>query len=187
MFLFGQVDQVNWINVLLDFKTNFLNWLLLVSLMWWACAKYLPPLFSDRRKAIEAQLSMAAQAKESARQLLDQTNRKISAADNDVNAIVLEARETAEQLRLRLENQTKDDLADLRRKFDTAAANERQMAISSTRAMAVKVALKLTEVALTANLTASTKSKLLNQFVEQLDQISSKENLASCQELEKIH
>jgi F0F1-type ATP synthase membrane subunit b/b' len=181
------VEQVNWIGQLLDFRTNFINWILLVGLLWWAGQKLLPPVFEGRKRLIDSQFSDAAEAKALAAQLLVDHQRKTAQADKAVEEIVVEARQTAEQLRIKLEEQTKQDLEDLKKNFEAACANERQLAISQMREIAVKTALELVRVNLSKSLSEGSKTQLLNQFIEQLDQIGHNEDFAPRQQFEKIH
>jgi F-type H+-transporting ATPase subunit b len=185
MFLFA-VEEGNLIGQLLDFRSNFINWVLLVILVWWMCQKFLPPLFESRKKQIDALITDAAEAKQAAAQLLIDNQRKTAEAEKAADAIVNEARQTAEQLRIKLEEQTKRDLEDLKKNFEAACANERQLAISEMRAIAVKTALQLVRTGLSKNLSDSAKAQLLTQFIEQLDQKKTNEDFAPRQ-FEKIH
>jgi F-type H+-transporting ATPase subunit b len=187
MFFFAEVDQSSWINSIFDFRSNFINWLLLVGLIWWGCDKYLGAVFVNRQKSIESRLTDAAQAKEAARQLVADHQAMVLKADKDIEAIVTEARESAEKLARRLEEQTRNDIEELRKKIEAASAMERQLAISEMRAIAAKTALRLAEESLSKNLSAASQTQLLNQFVEQLDQISGQEELAPPQQFERIH
>ena len=87
---------------------------------------------------------------------------------------------------IKLEEQTKRDLEDLKKNFEAACANERQLAISEMRAIAVKTALQLVRTGLSKNLSDSAKAQLLTQFIEQLDQKKTNEDFAPRQ-FEKIH
>jgi F-type H+-transporting ATPase subunit b len=185
MFLFA-VEEVNWVGQLLDFRSNFINWILLVGLLWWMCAKYLPPVFDARKKQIDAQINDAAEAKRLAAQLLADNQRKTAGADKAAEAIVKEARQTAEQLRAKLEEQTKQDLQDLKKNFEAACANERQLAISEMRAIAVKTALQLVRSGLSKNMSESAKAQLLTQFIEQLDQKKTDDEDFAPRQYEKI-
>jgi F-type H+-transporting ATPase subunit b len=181
------VESVNWIGELLDFRSNFINWALLVGLLWWMCSKYLPPVFEARKKAIDEQIQEAAQAKKLAAQLVVDNQSKVAQADKDVEAIVVEARQTAEQLRIKLEEQTKRDLEELRKKFETACTNERQLAISQMRAIVVRTAIEIARQSLAQNLSEQSKAQLLTQFIEQLKKNNNQEDYAPSQEFEKIH
>jgi len=181
------VEDVNWIGTLLDFRTNFLNWLLLVGILAWACAKFLPPFFETRRRLIDSQFKDAADAKELAAQLLAQSKHKTAQADNAAQEIIAEAKQAAEQLKAKLEAQAKQDLEDLKKNFEAACANERQLAISQMREIAVKTALQLVQANISNNLSESSKSQLLTQFIEQLDQLASNEASPPSKQFEKIH
>jgi len=187
MFFFAEVDQSSWINSIFDFRSNFINWLVLIGLIWWGCDKYLRAVFANRQKSIESQLSDAAQAKEAARQLVAEHQAMVLKADKDIESIVTEGRRSAEELGRRLEEQSKNDMEELRKKIEAASAMERQLAISEMRAIAANTALRLARNSLSKNLSEASKTQLLNQFVEQLDQISGQEELAPPQQFERIH
>jgi F-type H+-transporting ATPase subunit b len=188
MFLFAaEVEETNVISLLFDPKSNFINWFLLVAIIVWACAKYLPPVFAARKQSIDDQIKSAREAKESAAKVLEEHKAKIADADKEIKQIVLEAKQAAEQMQRQIEEQTKKDMEDLRHKFDASAATERQLAISEMRAIAVKAAVKVAEEALSNALSEKEKAKLLTQFVEQIDQITASEEYAPRSEAQSIH
>jgi len=188
MFLFAaEVEDPNIMNLFLDPKSNFINWLLLVAIVVWACAKYLPSVFAARRQSIDEQINSAREAKESAAKVLAEQKTKIAEADKEIAQIVTEAKQAAEQMQRQIEEQTKKELEDLRHKFEVSAATERQVAISEMRAIAIKAAIKVAEEALSGSLSETEKARLLTQFVEQIDQITANEEYAPLSEAQSIH
>jgi F-type H+-transporting ATPase subunit b len=172
MFLFAELEHSNWVASLLQPQSNLINWLILVALLVWLAGKYLPPIFQVRKAAIESELIAARRAKENAAKALEDQKQKVAAADREVDGILAEAKQIAEQMRLEMDKQTDKDVVEVLKKFDLALANERQMAISETRAIVIRAAIKLAEASLRSAMTEQARDKLLTQFVEQLDNLS---------------
>jgi F-type H+-transporting ATPase subunit b len=183
MFLFAELGDQNFLNVLFDFKSNLLNWLLLVALLGWLYAKYVPPILTARKEAIDSELKAAANAKEAAAKALDEQKEKVAKADLEAERIMVEAKEEAEQLRKHIEGQADKDLTELLKKFESQAAMERRLAISQMREIAVKTALKLAQENMTRAMNEERRGKLLNQFIEQLDMIDG--NLQNSEQLKR--
>jgi F-type H+-transporting ATPase subunit b len=187
MFLFAEVEHFNLINLLLDFRTNFINWLILAGLIWWLCAKALPPVFKARHESIGSLFSEAEKAKALSEELLAQQKARVASGAQEAEQIVKEAKQVAEQMKTQLEAQTKADIEDLRKKFESSAHNEHQAAVSEMRSIAAKVAVKIAEETLTNSLSLGAKAKLLTQFVEQLDQVSGEESLTPPEGARSVH
>lgn len=172
MLFFAEVGDPSFLSLLLDFKSNLLNWLLLVALLGWLYTKYVPPILRARKEQIDADLKAATDAREAAAKALDEQKQKVAKSDLEAERIIVEAKEEAAQLRDHIGSQTDKDLAELLRKFEGQAANERRLAISQMRQIAVKAAITLAEENMTQAMTEEKRSKLLNQFIEQLDIIN---------------
>ena len=54
------IGNENFLTSLLDFRSNLINWLLLLIIIIWAIKKYIPQLIAQRQDAINAELEMAA-------------------------------------------------------------------------------------------------------------------------------
>jgi len=186
MFLFAEADQMNLLQVILDFKSNILNYLLLLGLIGWLCAKYLPPVLASRKESIELALKNAAAAKEESQRFFEEQKIKVANAQTEADQILTEAKQAAEQMRIEMDKQTEVDIANLLKKFEMALANERQSAIAEMRAVAIRAAIKLTEESLRSAMTDEARAKLLTQFVEQLDNISDSEQLLPTGQFERI-
>jgi F-type H+-transporting ATPase subunit b len=187
VFLFANLEHSNWIAVLLAPQSNVINWLVLLVVLACLGAKYLPPTLQARKETIESELQAAAQAREQASKQLEEQKRKVAAADKEADQILVEAKQAAEQMRIEIEKQTESDVAELLKKFEMAMANERQLAISEMRAVAIRAAIKLAEENLRSAMTEEARAKLLTQFVEQLDSISDGQQVSSPEQFERIH
>jgi len=184
VFIFAELQYANWLTILLAPESNLINWLVLVTLLWWLGAKYLPPFLAAKRQAIESELMSASQAKAHAFKLLEEQKQKVANSEQEANRILKEAKETAEQMRLQIDEQARKDVEDLLKKFDAACVNERQLAVSQMRALAIRAAIKLTEENLRSSMNETARAKLLTQFVEQLDNVSGLPEVMRSKQLE---
>jgi F-type H+-transporting ATPase subunit b len=184
MFLFA---DSHWLSVLLAPQSNVINLVVLLVILYWLGAKYLPPVLAARKAAIEADLKAATEAKEKALKQLEEQKQRADLAGKEGEQILVEAKQAAERMRAEIEKQTNRDISDLLKKFESSLANERQSAVSEMRAIAIRAAIKLTEENLRSTMTDEARAKLLTQFVEQLDNISDGEQLIPPGQFERIH
>jgi len=172
MFLFAEVGQENLIASLLDFHSNFLNWLLLVAILFFLIKKYVPPVISQRQLSINSELAAAAKTRQEAEQALVDQKRQIEQASQAVEKIVIEARQTAKQMSEEVRKQTEQDTADLLKKFEMAAQNERQAAVLEMRHIVARAAIQLAEENLQSGLTADNKAKIAQEFMSELSRVN---------------
>jgi len=171
MFILAEVGQENIIASLLDFRSNMVNWILLVILIVWAIKKYVPAFISQRQQAINNELELAANTRKEAEQALAQQKQKIEQATKEAEQIILEAKHAAKQMAEDLKQQTENDISDLRKKFELSAHNERQAAIVEMRNIVAKAAVQLAEENLRSTLTASNKTKIAQEFMGELGKV----------------
>jgi len=156
------------------FANNLFNWLLLVVFLVWLWLRIMPGLFAQRKDNIESALGDAARAKAEGQSFLQTQQNKITNAEKEAEKILVEARQVAEQMKVELKAQTERELADLRVKVDQQIASERRLAITQLRTATAKVAIQLTEAVLPQVVSANTRTKLLSQFLEQVEATSEK-------------
>ena len=173
MFLFAEVGQENLIASLLDFRSNIINWILLVVLITWAIKKFVPAFISQRQEAINNEIELAVKTRQEAEQALTQQKQKIEEAAQEIEKIVLEAKHAAKQMAADLKQQTEKDTIDLVKKFELAAQNERQAAVMEMRNIVAKAAISLAKENLQANLTENSKAKLAQEFMGELSNMAS--------------
>jgi len=176
MFFFAELPTEGF-NIL-DFKNNFINWLLLVGLVVWLWNKYTPPMFQSRKENIENQLREAELARQNAERFLKEQQERVANAEAEAEKILADAKHLAEQLKLQVEEQTTKEIADLKIKLENSIANERQMAVIEMRSAAAKASIELTKQILPGLMTANVKANLLTQFIEELDETTSKDGWA---------
>jgi F-type H+-transporting ATPase subunit b len=185
MFLFADADH-SFLSVLLDFKSNILNWLILVGFIAWLCAKYLPPVLASRKESIETSLKNAKVAKDEAQQFLAEQRTRVANAEKEAQKILEEARAAAEQMKIEIEKQTKKDVTDMLAKFEVAVENERRLAVNDMRAAVVRTAIDLVEAQLNESTSDALKGRLLNQFMEQLETVNGEEKYIARGEAAKV-
>ncbi len=169
------------------FKYNLINWLILLGLLAWAWNKYTPSMFQSRKERIETALAEAAAAKEKGEAFFREQQAKVANVEQESQRMLEEAKQLAAQLEQQMREQTVKEVADLQRKIESQIASERQLAITELRSAAARASIKLTEQILPTLMTAEAKSKLLSQFMEQLDSGSEPGNRLSAGHLESIH
>jgi len=174
MFLFAEVhESFNLVDVIFDWKSNVINWLLLVGFIVYACSKLVPPILENRRKSIEDQLSNARKAKQDAEAYLEEQKKRIADSEKEASKIIDEAKTIAAQLKKDIAEQTARESAELERKIEMALQTERQMLVNEVRTAAVKAAVELSRSYLEQNVSEEDNKRLLTGFMQQLDTISS--------------
>lgn len=166
MLLFAAVDG----NALFAlFANNLINWIMLIVFLCWLIMKYSPPAFNARESSIRSALADAARARAEGETFLEVQKRKIANAETEMDNILAEAVQVAGELRKHLEEETRAEMEHFAGKIEQEIAGERQIAISQLRAAAAAAAISLTESALPAAITDSARARLLDQFLEQLE------------------
>lgn len=179
MFLFAIEEHTAEIGLMDFFNNNAFNWVLLLVFLYWLCAKFIPPILAQRKESIESALANARKSRDEGVKFLEDQKTKVANADKEAEAIVVEARQIADQMKAQLEEQTKRDVQQMLVKFEHAVQNERQMVVMELRAAAVKAAMKLAEAQLETTVTPAVKTRLLNQFIGELDTVAAGERLSA--------
>lgn len=169
------------------FENNLINWIVLIGLLGFAWSKFVPSVLESRKDGIETALKEAAKARQEGEAFLAEQRAKVADADARSAQIIEEARQLAIEMELQMKAQMAADLADMQKKIEVQIAGERQLAITELRAAAARAAIKLTEQMLPSMMNAEAKSKLLSQFMEQLDSNSQQGTKVSAGHLESIH
>jgi len=173
MFFFAEAHhQVGLIDVILDWKTNVINWVLLMAVVVYAINKLVPPILSKRERDINEALTLAERSKQEADELFAQQKAKIEAAKSEASKMVDEAKTVGKQLAAEIAAQTKREVEDLERKMESALATERQVIVNEVRQAAVKAAMQLSRTHLESNVSEADNKRLLTQFMQELDSLS---------------
>jgi len=165
--------QMGLIDVILDWKLNVINWLLLVAFLVYGWNKLVPPKLAQREQSINEALSVAERSKQEADALLAEQKARLADAEKEREKIVDEAKTVAKQLQADIESQTKREVAELEKKMESALVNERQLIITEVRSAAVKAAMQLSRNHLEHSVTEADNKRLLTQFMQELDSLDS--------------
>lgn len=172
MFLLAEAMHSDLTGILLDFKSNFINWVLLIIGVLYLAAKILPGLFAVRKTTIETTLDTARSARLESEALLAKQKERVANAEKEAEQILVEAHQVSERMKLEIQEETKRNLSELTKKFEAAIANERQIAVQQMRHVAVKAAISLIETQFSQEISTTIKTRLLQQFMEQLETLN---------------
>ncbi len=172
MFFFAEVHHASsFMDVVLDFQSNLVNWLILAGLVIWGWKKVIPSVVEKRARSINETIDAAEKSRAEAEEFLAAQKAKVENAEAEAAKIIDEAKVVAEQMKKEMQAQTERDIENLKQKFEAAIANERQVVVTETRKAAVKAAMQLSKSYLQSNVSEAEKKLLLNQFIEQLDSL----------------
>lgn len=161
------------------FSNNLINWLLLVVLLIYMWMKITPAIFASRKDKIETAIKEAEQAKLEAENFRKEQESRVANAEAEASKILDEAKKVAGDMAADIKKQTELETAALAKRIDEQIKAEERMAITEMRSRAATVAVRLAEASLPGAITSSAKSRLLNQFVEQLEGGNVKSNGAN--------
>jgi F-type H+-transporting ATPase subunit b len=142
----------------------------LAGLLIWLWSKYVPPLLAARKERIETALSEAAKAKTESAAFLEAQQKRVVNAEQEAQNILNEARRIAQSMSEEITAQTKKDIAALEHNMHAQLENERRLAVMQLRSAAAKAAIKLSSAQLPGVMNDSIRSRLLGQFVEELEE-----------------
>lgn len=156
------------------FHNNLINWLLLVAVLVYMWMRITPAIFKGRQDDIETALLQAAESRKEGQAFLEEQRKKIENAEHEAETILVEARKVASEMKQQIVDQTAKDSQDLKHRIEQQIEGERRLAVTEMRSQAATVAVRLAEATLPGAITSTAKSRLLGEFVEQLDTVGSK-------------
>ncbi len=151
------------------FENNLINWFVLIGFLCWLVAKYMPNILCDRQDKINTALGDASRARAEGEAFLEAQKSKIANSEVEMDNILSEALRVSREMKGRLDAETQEEIAAAGTKIDLEIAAERQLVISKLRAATATAAVQLTQRLLPAAITDSARSRLLDQFVVQLE------------------
>ncbi len=174
LFFLAEVhhEQPGLMDVVLDFKSNVINWVILVGFLFYGINKLVPPMLAKREASIKEEINVAERIKAESDAFFLEQKQNLENAQRESENIVDEAKTLAETMKTEIKNQTTREVADLQRKLEAAIANERQMIVTEVRSAAVEAAVKLSRSYLEKNVDEADNKRLLSQFVAGLDTLS---------------
>ncbi|MBY0357125.1 MAG: hypothetical protein K2W82_03915 [Candidatus Obscuribacterales bacterium] len=156
------------------FENNLINWLLLVAILIYMWMRITPGLFASRKSRIEQTLAEAAEARKEGQAFLEEQRKKIENAEHEAESILVEAKRVASEMKQQIAEETRKESADLQERITHQIEGERRLAITELRSQAATAAVRLAEATLPGAMTDSARSRLLNEFVEQLNTVGAK-------------
>lgn len=156
------------------FHNNLINWLLLVAILIYLWMRITPAIFKARKDGIETALLQASESRKEGQAFLEEQRKKIANAEQEAESILVEAKKVASEMKQQIAEQTAKESQDLKHRIEQQIEGERRLAVTEMRSQAATVAVRLAETTLPGAITQSAKSRLLGEFVEQLDTVGSK-------------
>jgi len=187
MFFFAEMHEFNAIELFTNFKTNLVNWLILMGLIIWAWNKAVPGILDKRAKNIDETLNQARASREESEKFLSDQRAKLANAEAEAKKILSDARDIAAQMKADLELQTEKDMQHLVHKFDASISSERQVLVNEIRAQAVHAAIALSREYLAKNMSTKDKEQMVNQFLEQLDTLEVNSPSEQAKSVSSVH
>ncbi|MBX9721337.1 MAG: hypothetical protein K2X81_08085 [Candidatus Obscuribacterales bacterium] len=151
------------------FSNNLINWLLLMAILAFGWMKITPAMFASRKEQIEKALKEAELARIEGQEFLKAQTERVANAEAEAEKILTEAKAAAAQMKADIEAQAAADEKALRERITQQINAEWQQASTEMRSRAATVAVRLAEASLPGAITPSSKTRLHNQFVEQLE------------------
>jgi F-type H+-transporting ATPase subunit b len=151
------------------FSNNLINCFILVIFLIYLWARLTPPMFAARKNKIETALQEAAQARIEGQEFFKQQEARLAEAGEEAGKILAQAQELAASLKAEIEAQAARETKALSERVSQQIAAEYQQAVMDLRKRAAEVAVKLAEKTVPAALNESTNSRLLAEFVQELD------------------
>jgi F-type H+-transporting ATPase subunit b len=185
VFLFAEMNAYEAARSL--FENNLINWLVLLAGLIYLWKKYVPAMFAAREESITQALRDAAQAKLQSEKMLAEQKVRISNAEREASKILSDAKVFANELKVELETQTEKEVSQLKTRIEQQITYERELAVTQMREAAAKASISLTEKILPSLLDEAVKSRLLTEFMEQLDKEVGQGTTFAAERLESIN
>ena len=151
------------------FSNNLINWILLVVILVYMWMRLTPGVFAAREEAIKNALGEAERARAEGEKFRIEQEARVQNAEIEATKILEEAKKVAADMAADLKNSTSVETESLRKRIDEQIEAEKRLAITEMRSRAATVAVRLAEASLPGAITSSSKSRLLKQFVDQLE------------------
>jgi F-type H+-transporting ATPase subunit b len=151
------------------FSNNLINWILLVLILGYMWMKITPAMFAERKNKIDGALNEAEKARVEGQEFFKKQEARIANAEEESKSILEDAEKMAAVMKAEIEKQTETETKSLSDRITQQISAEYQQAITEMRSRTATVAVRLAEASLPGAITDSAKSRLLGEFVEQLD------------------
>ena len=142
--------------------------LILLFLMYRTVFPSINKAYKDRRANIEGKLEQAEKDRAEAEKLLEQYRRRLSAAEDETQQILEEARATAERVRRDLRAKAEDEAGRELERARQAIRAERDQAIRQLRNEVGTLAVELATRGVGDSLDRERQLRLVDQYIEEL-------------------
>ncbi len=154
------------------FGWSWFNFILLILVLGFLGRKSLPALMLARRATVKADIDKAGDLLAEANARLAEWQGKVDALDREVDELRSESIRIAESEKEHILEQARVTAERIRAEGTAAVAREVESARAELRAEAASLAIEYAQEVLGQNITESDRGRLLDGFIERLEQTS---------------
>jgi F-type H+-transporting ATPase subunit b len=161
-----------------DKKDLYLHWNELIvgaiafAILFFFTAKYVLPrvakLLDERREKIQGDLEKAEETRRKAEQELADYRAQLANAREESNAIIDEARKTADQLRVDMQQRAEQDAQGIVARAQDEIRAERDRVFQELRGQVAEIAVDLAGRVVGASLDAKAHAQLIDQYIDEV-------------------
>jgi F-type H+-transporting ATPase subunit b len=142
------------------------------AILFFFTAKYVLPrvakLLDERREKIQGDLEKAEETRRQADQELADYRAQLANAREESNAIIDEARKTAEQLRMDIQQRAEQDAQGIVARAQDEIRAERDRVFQELRGQVAEIAVDLAGRVVGASLDAKAHAQLIDQYIDEV-------------------
>jgi F-type H+-transporting ATPase subunit b len=142
------------------------------AILFFFTAKYVLPrvakLLDERREKIQGDLEKAEETRRQADQELADYRAQLANAREESNAIIDEARKTAEQLRIDIQQRAEQDAQGIVARAQDEIRAERDRVFQELRGQVAEIAVDLAGRVVGASLDADAHAQLIDQYIDEV-------------------
>ncbi len=155
------------------FGWSWFNFILLVLVLGYFARKSLPELMLSRRATVKAEIEKATDLLAEAEARLAEWQGKVDALDREVEELRGDSIRIAESEKAHILEQAQKTAERIRNEGKAAVAREIENARTELRAEAANLAIEYAQEVLAQNINEGDRGRLLDGFIERLEQTSS--------------
>jgi F-type H+-transporting ATPase subunit b len=142
------------------------------AILFFFTAKYVLPrvakLLDERREKIQGDLEKAEETRRKAEQELADYRAQLANAHEESNAIIDEARKTADQLRVDMQQRAEQDAQGIVARAQDEIRAERDRVFQELRGQVAEIAVDLAGRVVGASLDAKAHAQLIDQYIDEV-------------------
>jgi F-type H+-transporting ATPase subunit b len=147
---------------------QWINFGILVGVLWWLSAKYGGPYFSARAKGISEGLAAGERAKAEAAERARNVEARLANLQNEIGDLRSKAREEREREADRIRRSTEAEIARIRTHAEQELESAGKQARLDVQRFTAKLAIELAEQKLRAGMSREVQAALVDSFVSDL-------------------